>query len=363
MKPEIKKLARLIQLALQNNTGNSVSEAAISEALDALEASLRLLPCLSVKPVIAEKSLHLASSTLSNLVYNLGNGSFSKSSINIKMVAARANILYNEVNGYLDHYRPARIPGQARCNLLPLNSFFKTAACVARMLQEAFPADDLCKLLLPCIPVQKTRVMPFHRWLWWSQFFAPFINRKGRSIPPLQDVLTALNFNTPVYIDWLRQKLKNELLQKGTPEEKLGYLKDLRNKYRLMPSREQFVFHHSELSVKRSLTGIIKAEARDIRVAFRQVQTQAPSSSPARIATTLSVPQLALLIRLLVDSKIINQQNHSALLKNIAMIMHTSKTASISPESLRVKYYTPDNASMNIVKDHLINMINCLRTY
>lgn len=363
MKPQIKNLARLIQLALQNDKENPVSGTEISNALDALETALLRLPCLSIRPVSAEKNLHLASSTLSNLVYNLGNGSFGKNSINIKMLITRANILYNEVNAYIGHYHPEWIPGQVRCNLQPFNSFFKTATKVARLLQEALPEDDLCKLLLSCLLVQKTKTMPFHRWLWWSQFFALFTNGNGHGIPPLEDVLTVLNFNIPAYIKRLRENLKKELLQKETIEEKLEYLTDLRLKYELMLSRRQFVFNPRGSSVKRSLVRIIKAETRNIQVIARQVQMKVPGRKPDKIGTTFSVPQLALFVRLMVELKIINPESLSAVLKDVAAIVSTPKTASISPESLRINYYTHDKVTINAVKDYLINMVNHLRKY
>jgi hypothetical protein len=133
-------------------------------------------------------------------------------------------------------------------------------------------------------------MMPFHRWLWWSQFFALFINKNNTGMPPLEDALTTLNFNTPVYVNWLRQQLKNELLRKETTEEKLEYLKDLRIKYKLMPSQRQFVFNPSALSIKRSLTGVIKEEARIYGLSFVRLKQKHATERLQRLAQHCQCP-------------------------------------------------------------------------
>lgn len=81
------------------------------------------------------------------------------------------------------------------------------------------------------------------------------------------------------------------------------------------------------------------------------------------LETPMSVAQLGLFIRILVESGTIKCKNQAQLLRMIADSFHTKKTTSISPESLRVKYYATDPASVNIVKEYVIRMMNQLRTY
>jgi hypothetical protein len=79
--------------------------------------------------------------------------------------------------------------------------------------------------------------------------------------------------------------------------------------------------------------------------------------------TPMSVPQLALFVRLLVESGTIKCQNQSLLLRAIAASFSTAKATSISSESLRIKYYATDPASVNIVKEYVIKMMNQLRRF
>lgn len=77
----------------------------------------------------------------------------------------------------------------------------------------------------------------------------------------------------------------------------------------------------------------------------------------------LSVPQLALFIRLFIDTGIIKNDNNTALLKYFAAFVSTSKASVISAESLRVNFYSVPAAAKEIVKDRLIQMVNQLRNY
>ena len=84
---------------------------------------------------------------------------------------------------------------------------------------------------------------------------------------------------------------------------------------------------------------------------------------PSPIQTTLSVPQLAGMIRLLVDTGILTCDNQTLLLKDISRAFATRHQKEVSPESLRQKYYHQDSATISILKTHLTNMMGQLRNY
>jgi hypothetical protein len=77
--------------------------------------------------------------------------------------------------------------------------------------------------------------------------------------------------------------------------------------------------------------------------------------------TPLSVAQLALLLRIMVDAGAIECTNQTLLLKIIANSFTSKRAAVISPASLRVKYYDTDPASVQIVKGYVIRMMNNLQ--
>ena len=365
MKTEIKKLAGLIELALRQDVLYNVSCEEIIQAIDALERSLyRQLNC-SLHPELVKKYLDELSFILSSLIFNIGNGLPGITAVDCRLVVNRVNILYKKVNTCLECYHPAAVRNAPSYSLLPLNTFFKTAARVAVILEERFSGDELYSLLHPYInALHSKNPLLYHRWLWWMHFFSVILNTRSNENILLQEVLTALNFNTPGYISWLQANLENEIAAKPNLSEKLGYLSHLLIQYKLKEAWEESAFNAAAPSVTRSLIFIIKTEIKNIHLTPEPMLPQRSSAGlPEKLGTSLSVPQLALFVRLLVDTNIINQQNQSSLLTHIAAIMHTAKAPQISPESLRINYYTPNTAAKNIVKEYLINMINRLKNY
>ena len=121
-------------------------------------------------------------------------------------------------------------------------------------------------------------------------------------------------------------------------------------------------------SLKKIMVSNIKEEI-DFLKAEEMSEKPRPScpdiseQSREHVLTSLSVAQLALFVRLLIDVGIIQTKNQSSLLKKIAAVMQTSKTISISEESLRSKFYTPQGPTAIIIKEYLLNMMNKLRSY
>lgn len=71
----------------------------------------------------------------------------------------------------------------------------------------------------------------------------------------------------------------------------------------------------------------------------------------------LPVSQIAILLRLMVEAGLIKVPNHTAFLKEMAVWIQTERAGSISADSLRNKYYTPERNSIEAVKDVLFAMI------
>ncbi|MCU7549330.1 hypothetical protein OCK74_09400 [Chitinophagaceae bacterium LB-8] len=82
-----------------------------------------------------------------------------------------------------------------------------------------------------------------------------------------------------------------------------------------------------------------------------------------KLHTSLSVQQLAVFIRAAKDVGILNNKNQTALLKTIAKIFRTPQAGSISADSLRVKYYTPETAAKDSLKDLLLEMFKKVQSY
>ena len=81
------------------------------------------------------------------------------------------------------------------------------------------------------------------------------------------------------------------------------------------------------------------------------------------IKTDLSVKQLGLFIRLLVDVKIIQTNNQTELINHIAALTTTENQEVISPQSLRRHYYAIDEHTKDKMKDWLITTLNQIKKY
>ncbi|HNP24437.1 MAG TPA: hypothetical protein PKM63_21160 [Panacibacter sp.] len=92
--------------------------------------------------------------------------------------------------------------------------------------------------------------------------------------------------------------------------------------------------------------------------------TVSAEASVQAISVSLTVPQLAVMLRLLVDAEIItgvtNVTHFTAI---VAGFIKTSKPVPVSSESLRCKYYSPDKPSLSIVREHLLKMMRLVGSY
>ncbi|MEC7753716.1 MAG: hypothetical protein VYB44_06775 [Bacteroidota bacterium] len=80
-----------------------------------------------------------------------------------------------------------------------------------------------------------------------------------------------------------------------------------------------------------------------------------------KLNTKLSVPQLAYLIKIFIESGVLQNRNQREVLKFLAQFVRTKKAESISAESLRTKYYNVEENTKEAVKDILIELLNRIR--
>lgn len=87
-------------------------------------------------------------------------------------------------------------------------------------------------------------------------------------------------------------------------------------------------------------------------------RTKPLDAAPVRIKCTLSVPQIACLIRLMVDVGAIQHENQRELLRIFAGGLSSSRVSVISAESLRTKYYNIDRQTAEATRSLLLNMVH-----
>lgn len=80
-----------------------------------------------------------------------------------------------------------------------------------------------------------------------------------------------------------------------------------------------------------------------------------------KLNTKLSVPQLAYLTKIFIESGVLQNRNQREVLKFLAQFIRTKKAENISAESLRSKFYNVEENTKETVKDVLIGLLNHIR--
>ena len=82
-----------------------------------------------------------------------------------------------------------------------------------------------------------------------------------------------------------------------------------------------------------------------------------------KVHTRLSVSQLALAVKLLVDSKLFTNKNATELMRMVARNFRTDRQEIISEDSLRNKSYQIESSTADKLKDEIIGLMNMVRKY
>ena len=76
----------------------------------------------------------------------------------------------------------------------------------------------------------------------------------------------------------------------------------------------------------------------------------------------MSVSQFALLTRSFVESGVIQNKNIAELIRFLARFVKTKRSGTISPESLRIKYYDVETSTRDAVKNLLHTAIGYINS-
>ncbi len=181
----------------------------------------------------------------------------------------------------------------------------------------------------------------------------------------LQTCLLYNNFNHPEFIRHTWQQLADQVDELDSPFEQVKLLRRHHN-YCVSFASPTPPLYPRLPPLHKTLARLIKKEMNYGRkAANRLCASPKPATHKAapQLVTTLSVSQLAVLVRLLSEENIIVTKNNADFLRFVAAGCQTQKATTISPESLRSKYYAPEIPALRIIKDRLLAMVTRLRSY
>jgi hypothetical protein len=355
METETKNLAALVRLLLQKKTCIAIHHTEIANALTAVDTASKNILLFAAQPAHVAGKLQEALNVVSNLLFLLYNDVLFTNTAAQKKLVQQADKLYKNINHYVSGY----------CHAEPAYFTYpvKTLTALLSEINDTLKHNSFTSDIYPIVQPElekiiETKTFTFHRWLWWCRF-AHLCNTPMAGAGVLGDLLIKLNFNIPAFTRFLCANITAQTEGAVSISAKSQLLTVQLLKYK---------------TIDAVCSGYLPAEnpVKQKMICFLQTQLQLLPTQPwhavaekqsPKLNTCLSVPQLALFIRLLIETKIINETNQSALLKIAASFISTSKAVSISPESLRINYYTPGLAAKNIIKEYLSQMLRLVNSY
>ncbi|MDB5191486.1 MAG: hypothetical protein JWQ96_1049 [Segetibacter sp.] len=175
-----------------------------------------------------------------------------------------------------------------------------------------------------------------------------------------------MNVNSGDMLRFLVKKMEAAILQEDDMLEQIEEWAMRQKEIALVQEKPGAQLITGSPSLKQLLQDAIASE-----ITLLEKKTERQKNAPlpklpgddTMLKTQLTVAQLAVLIRLMVDTGIIKCNNQLLFLKMVARSFQTPKKAAISADSLRTKFYTAEANAIDAIKDYLITMMNQLRQY
>lgn len=181
----------------------------------------------------------------------------------------------------------------------------------------------------------------------------------------ITNLLIYLNFNGPAFIVYMIDKFYLEMNAENSLQEKVLKLRFYKKEISQINSRTSHSFHQYLLPPKEQLLNWIEEEI-DFLQNKSNIMKQAMNSDEKadleyKINTSLSVPQLAYFIRLLVEGKTITNMNQTQLLKFFSSHFTSLKRENMSYGHLRSQYYKTELSAIESIRSLLLTLVTLSR--
>ncbi len=363
MKDAIKKLTDFVNIGF-SAIQLAEAEVQLIQVIQEVDTALLQGVCESHPEQMLSDLMQIAVQ-LAHLIYTLLIRS-GHSLSHKKIIQKHITYLYARLQQHIQEYGFTNA-GFMNAELLPPQNISKKIERLVTELDKT-NSSGVVSILQPCTSaLYKLKYPSFYQWLWWCSFYYHAIQLiTAGETGFLENLLVILDFNTPSFKHLLLEKFKHSMADLETMSEKTEFLRNEIIRYNSYTPLAQYAYNPGTGSVKQYMLDICKIELEllYITATHSRDELMLPKRSTSfTLQTGLSVPQAALLVRLLVGAGMIKSDNHTALLKSLADILSTPRTSEVSAESLRVKFYTPDKAAKDILKDYLFMMLNQLKTF
>ncbi len=101
----------------------------------------------------------------------------------------------------------------------------------------------------------------------------------------------------------------------------------------------------------------------NIKIDLATLSNHTSKGQSEKVVTTLTVAQIAYLIKLLFDTNVISASNKSEVLTRLTNCMVTKNAREISPKSLKAKFYSADPGTKISTKRLLEKLLDSIEVY
>jgi hypothetical protein len=175
----------------------------------------------------------------------------------------------------------------------------------------------------------------------------------------LREFLLSVNYNEREYVTYYVQFLRKTLGQAETQADKIEHIAFQLKTISQIHALGRLGFNPTGRSIKQQLLDWLVDELEFYERKQRHVVNGIPKGDEAvkdfKLLFDLSVAQLALLIKTLVDTSVIQNKNLSEVLRFFAMSSTTKRSENVSFESLRIKYYNTEDTTKQMLRVLLTN--------
>jgi hypothetical protein len=181
------------------------------------------------------------------------------------------------------------------------------------------------------------------------------------------ELLLQLNFNDLRFYNYLVIAIKEKAKTCQTLPEQLENLHHRLKLLNQLPVKAGLTFRHEMPTIKEQVRTWISEELlylnkqKELMIIADGSEDEQPNDE--KIQTTLSVADLSLGVKLLLESKMINNKNPSELIRLVARNFKTDRNDVISENSIRNKYYTVESGSLISMREVLTGLIKLVRQY
>lgn len=181
----------------------------------------------------------------------------------------------------------------------------------------------------------------------------------------IQHHLVYLNYNHPAFVNLVIDNLTIHTNSQESLQEKILKLRFYKKEVNQISARPEAALYKDILPAKEQIILWIEEEIHYLQnegVMLKQLKAEDQTSDSAfKINTSLSIPQLAYLIRLLVENKTITNINQTQILKFFALNFTSLKRENMSYDHLRSQYYKMELPAIESIKSLLLSLVNLSR--